>query len=181
MGLDPAAGATPERNVAPEPAPVGDGVGLLEVGRVVKPHALRGEVVVELLTNRDDRLAAGTVLTAADGGELVVEASSPHHHRWIVRFAGVSTIDAAEELRGTTLFASPRTEAGTLWVHELIGAEVVEVSGAHRGTVESVQANPASDLLVLSGGGLVPLRFVVGHEPGIRVVIDPPAGLFELD
>ena len=44
---------------------------------------------------------------------------------------------------------------------------------------KAVQANPASDLLVLDGGQLVPLRFVVEHGPG-RVVIDPPAGLLEL-
>jgi len=183
MDLEAGAGGAPEPGPerVPEPSPAREPSGLLEVGRVVKPHALRGEVVVELLTNRDDRLAAGTVLADRDGGELVVVTSSPHHHRWIVRFEGVDTIDAAEQLRGTTLFAAPMAETGTLWVHELIGAEVVEVSGVPRGTVESVQANPASDLLVLSGGGLVPLRFVVGHEPGVRVVIDPPDGLFELD
>jgi 16S rRNA processing protein RimM len=44
--------------------------------------------------------------------------------------------------------------------------------------VESVQANPASDLLVLEDGGLIPLTFLVSHEDG-RVVVDPPAGLLD--
>ena len=65
-----------------------------------------------------------------------------------------------------------------LWVHDLVGAHVVEADGTERGTVTAVEANPASDLLVLDTGGLVPLRFVVFHEAG-RVVIDPPAGLFD--
>jgi len=39
-----------------------------------------------------------------------------------------------------------------------------------------VEANPAHDLLVLDGGGLVPMVFVVEHAEG-RVVIDPPEGL----
>jgi 16S rRNA processing protein RimM len=65
-----------------------------------------------------------------------------------------------------------------LWVHELLGARVVEVDGTERGTVASVEANPASDLLVLDTGALVPLRFVVEHTKD-RVVVDTPEGLFE--
>ncbi len=48
------------------------------------------------------------------------------------------------------------------------------------GTVESVEANPASDLLVLDGGALIPLRFVVEHEPGVRVTVEVPDGLLDL-
>ena len=57
---------------------------------------------------------------------------------------------------------------------------VEDVTGAELGTVESVQANPASDLLVLDGGGLIPLRFVVDLEPGVRVTVDVPDGLLDL-
>jgi len=52
------------------------------------------------------------------------------------------------------------------------------VSGRSHGHVASVEANPASDLLVLESGALVPLVFVVGRELG-RLVVDPPAGLLE--
>jgi len=143
---------------------------------VVKPHGLRGEVIVELFTNRVERLAAGTSLSTPDRGSLVVERSSPHHGRWIVQFAGVSGIDAAEALRDTVLSAEPLDDPDALWVHELIGASVVGVDGVEHGRDTAVEANPASDLLVLEGGGLVPLRFVVSHEAG-RIVIDPPEGL----
>jgi 16S rRNA processing protein RimM len=44
--------------------------------------------------------------------------------------------------------------------------------------VVAVQANPASDLLVMEDGNLVPLRFVLGREEG-RLVVDVPAGLFD--
>jgi GrpB-like predicted nucleotidyltransferase (UPF0157 family) len=63
-------------------------------------------------------------------------------------------------------------------VHELVGSVVYDTLGRCYGPVESVEANPASDLLVLPGTHLVPLTFVVETSPG-RVVIDPPAGLFE--
>jgi 16S rRNA processing protein RimM len=57
---------------------------------------------------------------------------------------------------------------------------VEDVHGEALGTVTGVEANPASDLLVLDGGALIPLRFVVSSEPGQLVVVDVPDGLLEL-
>ena len=151
---------------------------LLEVGRVVKPHGIRGEVVVDLVSNRpEQRLAEGSVLES-DWGALEVVASRPHQGRWIVAFAGVADRNGAEALRGAVLSAEALDEDGALWVHELVGAEVVAVDGARLGVVAAVEANPASDLLVLDGGGLVPLTFLVRAEEG-RLVVDPPAGLLD--
>ena len=65
-----------------------------------------------------------------------------------------------------------------LWVHDLVGCEVVEADGTPRGRVVELQANPAADLLVLAGGALVPLTFVVDVAAG-RVLVDAPAGLFD--
>lgn len=155
-----------------------DEPGLLEVGRIAKAHGVRGEVIVDLLTDRTERVEPGSVLDAPDGPMEVV-ASRPHQGRWIVQFAGVADRNAAEALRGTVLRAAPLDDPGAMWVHELIGSEVVDTEGRSYGMVESVEDNPASDLLVLPGGGLVPLTFVVAQEPG-RVVIDPPPGLLDL-
>jgi 16S rRNA processing protein RimM len=151
---------------------------LLEVGRIVKPHGIRGEVIVDLVTNRpDERLTPGTVL-ASDAGNLEVLRSSPHQRRWIVAFDGVADRNQAEALRGTILRAEAiEGEDDTLWVHELVGARVYDRDGAFYGEVQEVEANPASDLLVLPRG-LVPLVFVVEQGEG-RVVIDPPIGLID--
>ena len=58
---------------------------------------------------------------------------------------------------------------------------MIDLTGRVRGRVVTVLANPASDLLELESGELVPLRFVVGGlEPGPEgptLRIDPPAGL----
>jgi len=150
---------------------------MLDVGRVVKPHGLAGEVIVDLFTNRTERMTVGVVFET-DGGPLEIVRASPHLGRFIVAFGGVAGRDGAEALRGRVLRAAPLDDPDVLWVHELVGSEVVSVDGATHGRVEAVEANPASDLLVLEGGGLVPLRFVVSREPG-RVVIDPPAGLLD--
>ena len=144
---------------------------------MAKPHGLRGEVVVALSTNRPERVAKGTVLQT-DRGPLTITASRPHQHRHIVRFAGIDTREDAEALHGVVLSATPLEDPDALWIHELIGSEVVDQHGTERGTVTSVELNPASDLLVLEGGGLVPLTFVVDHTDG-RITVDVPDGLFD--
>ena len=151
---------------------------LLEVGSIGRAHGTSGEVVVRLITDRTERLESGSKL-AADVRELVVATSRPHQDRWLVRFEGVETRDQAEELRGWILRAPALRVANTLWVHELIGSTVREVSGTEREVVEAVVANPASDLLELDSGDLVPLTFVVEFVNGV-VLIDVPDGLFDL-
>ena len=158
-----------------------DIVALLEVGRIDRPHGVRGDVVVTLTTTETSRVAVGTVLMAGDR-ELVVEWSRPHQHRFVVHFDGVHGREAAEAIAGLVLRAEslPEDDPDDLWVHRLIGSRVIEVDGTDRGVVEAVQDNPASDLLVLDSGALVPLRFLVGRDAEDRLVVEVPAGLFEL-
>jgi 16S rRNA processing protein RimM len=150
---------------------------LLEVARIEKPHGLRGQVVVRLLTNRVERLHPGTELSSP-AGPLRVVAASPHADRWLVTLDGIDTREAADALRGTVLSAAPIDDPDELWVHDLVGAEVID-GGVARGRVVEVQANPASDLLVLDTGALVPVRFVISVDPGTRIEVDAPAGLFD--
>ena len=151
---------------------------LLDVGIITKPHGLKGDVIVKLTTNRGERLDPGSVLQT-EKGPMRVESASPHQHGWIVRFDAITTRDQAEAARGLALQAEPLDLPDELWVHELIDAEVVDTDGAVLGRCVSIEANPASDLIVLDGGGLIPLRFVVDHGPG-KVTVDPPAGLLDL-
>jgi 16S rRNA processing protein RimM len=156
---------------------------LLEVGRILRPHGLRGRVIVELWTNRAERVQAGSRLEGPAGALLVAAATrqpgAGGWERWLVSFEGVDDHEQAEALRGAVLRAEPIEDGDALWVHDLVGAEVVDPDGRHIGVVQAVEANPASDLLVLDGGALIPLRFVVDHGPG-RVTADLPPGLLEL-
>ena len=156
----------------------GGGENLLEVGRITKPHGLRGEVVVKLLSDRAGRLDSGAVLSTSRG-DLVVQAARPHQDRWIVAFEGRTSREHADELRGVVLMAAPADDPDELWVHQLVGATVVTTTGEAVGRCTGVIANPAADLIELEGGALVPVVFVVDHDAG-RVVIDPPDGLFDL-
>jgi 16S rRNA processing protein RimM len=156
------------------------GPARLEVGRVGRAHGLRGEVGVKLTTDRVERLRTGSVLFAGDR-ELVVVGSRRHGERWFVRFEGVDDRSAAEALNGEVLTGDALpSEAGELWVHELIDAAVRDVDGRELGRVVAVEANPASDLLVLDGEVLIPMTFVVERGPGL-VVVDPPDGLLDVN
>lgn len=148
------------------------------MGRVLRPHGLVGEVVVELWTDRTERLATGTTLTS-DIGDLHVAASRPHHGRHLVQFDGVRDRTGADALRGLELRAAPLHVEGALWVHELVDSRVVTATGRDIGKVVAVEPNPASDLLVLTDGALVPLRFVTAFEPGVKVTVDIPDGLVD--
>jgi 16S rRNA processing protein RimM len=156
--------------------------GLLEVGRIGRAHGVRGDVFVDLTTDRSERAAAGSRLWAGDRW-LTITRSSPSSKRWRVHFEGVDDRTAAERLTGVALHAEPIDDPGALWIHQLIGASVLEANGIDRGRCTAVIENPASDLLELDSGALVPVVFVtsvdITHD-GTLVTIDPPPGLFDL-
>lgn len=153
---------------------------LLEVGRIGRAHGLRGDLYIELITDRTERVAVGARLQGR-GTWLTVESARPAGSRWLVHFAGVADRTAAEAYVNTQLLAEPLpalSEDG-MYVRDLIGAEVVGVDQQVYGRCVAVVANPAHDLLELESGALVPVVFVV-DVGSARVTIDPPEGLFDL-
>jgi len=150
---------------------------VLEVGSIGRAHGLRGDVVVHLVTNRLERVEPGAILESTKG-TLCVETSRPHQGSFIVHFAGVDTREAAEALNGVVLQAEPIDDPNELWVHELVGSFAFDTAGNPLGIITALVANPASDLLEIDRGVLIPATFVVSCEDG-RVVVDPPVGLFE--
>ena len=159
---------------------MGDGPPLvLEVGRILRAHGLRGEVVVRFTSERGERRAAGAVAQGPSGPLTVEWARAGSGGDWVVKFAEVPDRTAAEAMHGAVLRAEAIDDPDELWVHELLGAVVVDQGGCERGTVTEVHEGSAADLLVLDTGHLVPVTFVVGKEPG-RILVDTPDGLFEL-
>ena len=156
--------------------------GLLEVGKVGRAHGVRGDLFIDLTTDRTERVAVGARLHIRGEWYSVVQT---HHasNRWRVHLDGVDDRNVAQALTGSLIYAEPIDDADALWVHQLIGATVVDTDGAERGRCVSVVDNPAADLLELDSGALVPANFVIGvdteADPAV-VTIDPPDGLFEL-
>jgi 16S rRNA processing protein RimM len=168
----------------------------LVVGRVGRPHGLRGEVTVEVRTDDpDQRFAAGSALDTvpADRGPLTVAAARWHSGRLLVRFAGCEDRNAAEELRDTVLAVdsselAPLDDPEEFYDHDLIGLQVVTVAGDQVGAVTDV-LHYGQALLVVQGSGqrsgaeiLVPFVAAIVPEvdvAGGRLVIDPPEGLID--
>ena len=165
----------------------------LVVGRILRPHGLRGELSVEVRTDDpEQRFAAGAVLGTdpADAGPLTVEASRWHSGRLLVSFAGIADRTDAESLRGAWLTIDaadvpPPEDPDEFHDHQLTGLTVVTISGDPVGTVTDV-LHHGQDLLVIRGPAgetLVPFVAAIIVEvdlTGQRLVIDPPPGLLDL-
>lgn len=124
------------------------------VGYISKPHGLEGEVCVYSLTDFPQRFAPGARLSLSlpDMPRItlhVVEAR-PFKGGYLVRFAEITTIEAADRLRGGYLQVPfedrmPLPE-DTYYIDDLIGLEVYTDTGRYLGQIEEVILNPANDL-----------------------------------
>lgn len=169
---------------------------LLVVGRLGRPHGIRGELTVEVRTDEPElRLAVGAVLTTdpVAAGPLTVAAAHWHGDRLLLSFEGVADRTAAEALRGVLLQAdidpaqAPQDPA-EYYDRQLVGLRVVLADGTEVGELVEVVHLPGQDLLAVRREGrpeaLVP--FVAELVPTVdlatgRIVIAPPPGLLELD
>ncbi len=153
--------------------------GWLAVGHLRRPHGLRGDIFVQLTTDRRERVDVGAELFGR-GQLLTVEASRvAGNGRIIARFDKIADRTEAERWTNVELFAAPIEDPDALWIHELIGQRVVDQHGVDRGVCATVLANPAAEVLELDTGALVPSNFVVSMADGV-ITVDVPDGLFEL-
>ena len=154
--------------------------GWLAVGHLRRPHGLKGDIFVQLTTDRHERVEPGTELFGA-GRMFTVESSRvAGNGRIIARFVEIPDRTAAEHFTNTELFAAPLDDPDAFWVHELIGRNVIDQHGVDRGKCTTVLANPAAEILELESGALVPSNFIVSIDDGV-IVVDVPDGLFELN
>ncbi|RAV32374.1 ribosome maturation factor RimM [Corynebacterium heidelbergense] len=146
----------------------------VQIGRVIKPHGVRGEVVVEPTTDiPEERFYPGAELTGRQTGKtrpLTVTALRPHQGRLLITFEEVPDRNAAESLRGLRFFADPIVDGDedAYYDHELEGLRVLNsgpvsaeeardraYEGAQPepvdiGEVTGVQHTPAGQLLEVS-------------------------------
>jgi 16S rRNA processing protein RimM len=184
-----------------------DSAETIVVGRIGKPHGVRGEVSVEPRTDEPERrFATGTVLQtqppAASGAPaarprgpaaLTVAGSRWHSGRLLLRFEEIADRDAAEQARGTLLVIpldpdERPADPEEFYDHQLVGLRVRSTEGAEVGTVTEVVHGPAQDLLVVRATDrevLVPfvaaLVPTVDLDAGWLEVADRPGLLDEAD
>lgn len=153
---------------------------LLEVGKVGRPHGIRGDVFINLTTDRAERAAVGSRLFIGKKW-MTIQTSAASNGRWRVHFEGVDLRDSAAALTGQAILAEPIDDPDVIWIHKLRGARVVDVAGVDRGVCVAVIDNPAADILELESGALVPATFITSFDADAALItVDPPEGLFEL-
>jgi 16S rRNA processing protein RimM len=182
---------------------------LLTVGRIIRAHGIRGEVLVDVRTDEPaERFAVGSVLVTDSTAvrrlapvpagawsvpaQLTVESVRPHQSRLLVVFDGVYDRTLAEDLRGVLLCVDSAEvkssdDPDEFNDHELVGLAAVDAAGQPLGEVVRVDHAPASDLLVVRrpDGRTALVPFVKAIVPEVdlaagRVVLTPPEGLLDL-
>lgn len=143
----------------------------LIIGRIGKPHGVRGEVTIEVMTDFPERFQAGArvFIGPEHGAEpvpITMESARPHQDRMLVRFANTADRTAAEQLRDLSVFI-PLDEAAPLeedsyYPHELIGLTARVADGRELGQVDELIQAGGNDVLVIrsaerKGDVLVPL------------------------
>jgi len=167
----------------------------LAVGRIIRPHGVRGELAVEVRTDDPgERLAAGAVLATepAAVGPLTVARTRWHSGRLLVKFENIEDRNAAAELRGALLLVDSADledphDPDEFRDHQLIGLTVI-ADDEDVGTVADV-LHYGQDLLVVAGGGkragaeiMVPFVSAIVTDVDLAagvLRIDPPVGLLD--
>ena len=165
------------------------------VGRIARPHGVRGQVIVNPETDFvEDRFVAGATMwvRSDSGGEaLTITTARLQNGRPVIGFEGFSRIEEVERLAGLELRVpedSLRTLGeGVYYQHQLVGCAVETMAGAPVGEVSRVEGGSGGSLLaVRSAGGevLIPFAQEICVEIDVaarRIRIDPPQGLLELN
>ena len=158
------------------------------VARILKPHGIQGEVVLESWTDVEGRLENRPAFLLIEKGrvlkEIAVETRRFIMGRPVFKFVGVSNRTDAELLRNMEL-GIPEEELGELpenqyFIFQLVGAKVVSENGRQAGVVKNVLQTSGGDLLELENGELIPFNEEICIDVDLKarqITINPPPGL----
>lgn len=165
-------GDNPEKaNVAGSPGP-GEPAYLV-VGKLRRPHGVKGELLMEVLTDFPERLKSGVTLYGEpEYDPMVLRSVRSHHKGLLVAFEGCDTPEQAGELRNMVVTVKtaerPPLPEGEYYHHQIIGLQVRTSAGQVLGRVVEILETGANDVLVVSGetgaDALIPLADPFLHE-----------------
>jgi 16S rRNA processing protein RimM len=126
----------------------------LAVGKLRHPHGVRGEMLMEVLTDFPERLAVGSVLyVGPEATPRRLMKSRPHHAGLLITFEGFSTPEEVGQLRNQVVYVRaddrPALPEGEYYHHQLLGLRVSTREGETLGTVIEILETGASDVLVV--------------------------------
>jgi 16S rRNA processing protein RimM len=167
-------------------------VELVAVARTVKPRALRGELVANILTDFPERFndlqAVTAVMPNGERRELTLEDHWFQSGRVVLKFAGIDSVEAAEGFRDVDICVleseAVELEPDEYYDWELVGCRAVTVDGDELGIVRELMRTGGTEILVIDGAKefLIPFAESICTEVDIenkRIRIEPPEGLLD--
>ena len=162
---------------------------LVLIGRIARPHGIRGHVIVNPDTDfAGERFREGVrLLVGTDARPMTVTAARFQQGRPVIALEGVETMNDAEALHGVELRVPPEAlhalPAGSYYEHDLVGCTLTTEDGRALGVVRAVEQRGGPARLVVGHGReefqlpLVDAFCVEIDVAGRRIVVRPPEGL----
>jgi 16S rRNA processing protein RimM len=115
----------------------------LAVGKLRRPHGLRGEIIMEIMTDFPERVQEGVLLYAGESRlNLQIRSSRPHNKVMLLSFEGYDTPEAVGELRNQVVYVRaadrPPLPEGEYYHHELLGLRVIDEDGQQLGEIKGI-------------------------------------------
>jgi len=168
-------------------------VDLVTVAKIIRARGLKGEAVADLLTDFPERFEGlvdvSAVLPAGERRDLKIEGFWFQKGRIVLKFEGVDSIEAAEELRDAEICVEQseavELEEGEFFDWELEGCTVETVEGVRIGKVRELMRTGGTEILVVEDGEkefLIPFAEAICVEVNTEaklIRVDPPEGLLE--
>jgi len=157
---------------------------MIEIGRILKPHGIQGQLKVRLYSDNIDDFAQRGFAYIRQAGEVrrigyaVVRTEPPF---LFLRVGGVSTRSEAEALSGASLLLHRsdlnEPEEGEHYIVDLIGLEVADENGTKLGVLKDVLQHGAADVYVVKGQK----GFMFPAVKRVIIAIDVEAGVIRVD
>ena len=156
------------------------------VGRIGRPHGIKGEATIEVRTDEPEkRFSIGSIIATDKHGELEIEDSRNHNGILLLKFVGIDDRNKIEVLRDSLLYcdvdiAKENHNPDEYHFQQLIGCKVELEDGSDFGIVKEIMDMPAQAVLVIdSKGREVMVPFVKVWVPTVdiaakRIVIREP-------
>ena len=157
----------------------------VEIGKIVAPHGVRGEVRVVELSEFHEQVLKSKNFYVEDIGFMEVKNIRTHKNFFLFTFSDVSDMDKANTMRGKSIFIA-KTEIGKLpegryYIDDLLGSSVFDLTGECLGKLDEIITTGSNDVYIVKKEGakdlLVPALKTVIKSIDIenkKIVLDPP-------
>jgi 16S rRNA processing protein RimM len=140
--------APTHQNFLPDPP------AYLLVGKLRRPHGVKGEMVMDVYTDFPERLRKGVQVYAGDNYHpLRLRSQRPNGRTLLVAFEGYDTPESAGALRNQNLYVPsadrPPLPDGEYYHHQIIGLQVITEDSRILGKVVEILSSPANDVYVI--------------------------------